>query len=189
MWKCRLKVNPHLLIFVEGVEIYPDNSQPNGILQYWWGAILIPVARYPVALDVPHQLVYSPHEYGPAKFPYTWFNNMTYRSIVRVWNHAWGFILQHPASRIAAPIFIGEFGTCTDSPECINARAPGNQATWFHYFIRFLCNHPSVGWSIWALNGTNGRDAPATNGVLNAKWDGIANQSLQRLLNTIESSP
>jgi endoglucanase len=33
-----LAVNPHLLIIVEGFQLYPDPTQPRGVDSYWWGA-------------------------------------------------------------------------------------------------------------------------------------------------------
>ena len=60
-----LAINPHALIFVEGVQLYPDVHKPRGVETYWWGSILKGVKVEPVVLNVPHQLVYSPHEWGP----------------------------------------------------------------------------------------------------------------------------
>lgn len=181
-----LAINPNLLIFVEGVELYPGQGMSGGVDAYWWGSILTPVERYPVVLNVPHQLVYSPHEYGPDKVDFSWFRHMTYRSLVRVWNHHWGFILKHPNAPHAAPIWIGETGACTNYPGCVRRRLPGNEATWLHYFLRFLRSHPNVGWCVWDLNGTNANDHPTTDGILNPQWDGVASWKLQKLWESVQ---
>jgi endoglucanase len=73
-----LRVNPYVLIIVEGVEVcpYPNPLRRDLCLycvpategycadQYWWGSNLPGVQQYPVDLAVPHQLVYSPHEFA-----------------------------------------------------------------------------------------------------------------------------
>ncbi len=181
-----LAVNPHLLMFVEGVQLYPDSSRPSGVDSYWWAGILSPVRNYPVVFKVPHQLVYSPHEYGPMKVDFYWFPGMTYQSMKQVWDSKWAFIVNNPKASYAAPVWIGEMGTCTDHMWCIDDQQPGNQAQWFHFFLRFLRNHPNVGWDIWALNGTNAKDEVANNGILNAQWNGVANQALENDLQTIQ---
>src|SRR5205085_1027312 len=53
-----LRVNPHWLIVVEGVEHLGNDW-------YWWGGNLAAARRYPVRLAVPHRLVYEAHDYGP----------------------------------------------------------------------------------------------------------------------------
>jgi endoglucanase len=175
-----LAINPHLLMFVEGVQLYPDPSQPGGVAWYWWGSILSPVKQYPIQFAVSHQLVYSPHDWGPRKYPLSWFQNMTYTSMLTIWHRYWSFILDNPHAPYAAPVWIGEFGTCTELPTCVDQQLPGNQATWFHLLLRFLKEHPSVGWDFFALNGTNANNGPTDNGLLNPHWDGVANVRLQR---------
>lgn len=184
-----LAINRHLLIFVEGIQLYPDAGQPGGADSYWWGSVLTPVRRYPVVLTVPHRLVYSPHDWGPWKWDMSWFRTMTYASLQQVWRREWSFILDNPHSPYAAPVWIGEFGTCTSNPGCLDRERPGNQATWFHLFLRFLKEHPQIGWSFWALNGTNANDHRANNGLLNAHWDGIASPALQHDLAGIQEPP
>jgi endoglucanase len=181
-----LSVNPHLLMFVEGVQLYPDTTRPGGTISYWWGSILKPVQQYPVVFDVPNQLVYSPHDWGPWKWNMSWFRHMTYDSLQKVWHDRWSFILDDPNSSYAAPIWIGEFGTCTTAPGCVDHQRPGNQATWFHLLLRYLKDHPEVGWGFFALNGTNANDHTTNNGLLNAQWNALANAKLQQDLRTIQ---
>jgi endoglucanase len=181
-----LAVNPHLLIFVEGTQLYPNPADPSGVESYWWGSVLTGVREYPVQLRVPHQLVYSPHDWGPWKWNMPWFQNMTYASLQQVWDRNWSYIAENPNAPYAAPLWIGEFGTTTDNPGALTRLEPGNQATWFNYFVRYLHEHAEVGWSFFALNGTNSNDQLANNGVLNGHWDGPANQRLLQILQSIQ---
>lgn len=179
-----LATNPHLLIFVEGVQLYPDPSKKSGVDAYWWGSILSPVARYPVVLKVPHQLVYSAHDWGPRKNPEPWFIHMMYQSLHQVWYKNWSFLVENKKASYKAPLWIGEFGTCTTSNSCAEPTSP--QGQWFHFLLQYLHNHPEVGWSFFALNGRNSKDHVADNGLLNPAWDGVANQALQNDLAGIQ---
>jgi endoglucanase len=183
-----LAINPRLLMFVEGIQLYPDSSRRSGAISYWWGSILRPVQQYPVVFSVTHQLVYSPHDWGPWKWNMSWFPHMTYSSLQKVWHDRWSFILDDPNSPYAAPIWIGEFGTCTTAPGCVDRQRPGNQATWFHLLLRYLRDNPQIGWGFFALNGTNSNDHVTNNGLLNAKWNGVANARLQQDLASIQPS-
>jgi endoglucanase len=182
-----LSINPHLLMFVEGLQLYPDKRRRKGVNSYWWGSIMTPVRHFPVVFKVPHQLVYSPHDWGPWKWKMPWFKKMTYESLQRVWYDNWAFILDDPDTSYAAPIWIGEFGTCTDKPGCVDREKEGNQAQWFQFLLRYLKDHPDIGWSFFALNGTNARNSPANNGILTPRWNGVANQDLQAELAEIQS--
>lgn len=190
-----LKINASLLIFVEGVQLYPQ-ARPSGeesvtvdqygVNSYWWGGILRQVKQYPVVLDESGQLVYSPHEYGPIKTTYPWFTHMTYRSLAAVLDSQWGFIPQTTKTVYRAPVFLGETGTCTNLPTCISRQLPGDQATWLHLLVRYLVLHPYVGWSLWTLNGTNALDSPVTDGLLNRYWNGLQGKALESLFRSIE---
>jgi len=184
-----LGVNPHLLIFVEGLQQYPDASQPGGLDSYWWGGIFQPAAAYPVVLSAPHQLVYSPHEYGPQKYAMPFFGTqMTYKSLQAVWQRHWGF-LEGADYADQAPIFVGEFGTCETSTSCVEDSAPGSQGLWFKYWMRFLASHPEIGWSFWALNGTNSSNHDQPNYVLKVDWQTMRLHQLIDALRDVEISP
>jgi endoglucanase len=181
-----LSINPHLLIFVEGVTLWPDSTQPYGVEAYWWGSILRGVARYPVVLKVPHQLVYSPHEWGPRKWPLPTFNKHTsYRTLAWQFYHNWAFIL-NPHARYAAPIWLGEFGTCNTSVRCVSNRKPGSQGQWFQILIRYLKHHPYIGWAFFPINGTNSINHRADNGLLDPRWKHPRVPQLVRMLRSIE---
>lgn len=175
-----LSINPHLLILVEGIQLYPDPSQPGGVDSGWWGWNFSMVKFYPVTLKVPHQLVYSPHDYGPWKWNMAWFPKNTYATQVNIWHTKWAYLLDNPRASYSAPVLLGEFGTCTNNPQCVDDVRQGNQAQWFHFLLTFFRQYPQVGWDFYALNGTNANDNPANNGLLTPHWDVVANENLQR---------
>ncbi len=197
-----LAVNRHLLIFVEGLQLYPEVAPrsspastkpadlapalPVGVEAYWWGSLLRPVAQYPVVLKVSHQLVYSAHDWGPRKYLMPWFAHMTYLSLHAIWYRNWSFVSEDRNPRYAAPVWLGEFGTCTESPSCVDPRSRSSQAQWFHFLLMFLKGHPEIGWSFYALNGTNSNDHVADNGLLNPRWNGVANRTLQSVLSGVQ---
>lgn len=148
-----LEVNPHLLIMVEGVQLYLDPFK--GIMTGGlWGSNLIGVQYDPVVLSRPSQLVYSVHEYGPHMWQGDWFNpNTTYQSLANRWTNLWGYLL-NARKLLRAPIFVGEFGTCHDYYACVGGSQGWKQGFWFQSFVKFLAAHPQVGWAYWALNPT-----------------------------------
>jgi endoglucanase len=181
-----LAINPHLLVFVEGVQLYPDPKQPRGVDTYWWAGVLQGARQYPVRFTVPHQLVYSPHEYGPVKARMSFFGRgMTYQSMVRIWNQHWGYLLQ---GKLATPIFIGEFGTCGDSSRCVSSSAAGSQGLWFRFLVRYLHAHPQIGWAFWALNGTNHLGKTCSNCILRPNWKSVRLPALIKTFNTVETA-
>lgn len=184
-----LAIDPHLLIFVEGIQQYPDSTQSDGIDSYWWGGVLNPARKYPVQLSVDHQLVYSPHEYGPFKYPMSFFGpKMTYRSMVSVWEKHWGF-LEKSSYKSETPIFIGEFGTCGKGPTCVSDTKPGSQGLWFRFLMRYLKTHPEISWSFWAVNGTSHLGDPQPNYVLGKNWHSVHLPVLIDTLRDIEQAP
>jgi endoglucanase len=184
-----LAVNPHLLMFVQGIARYPDIREAGAVVSSWWAGLLVPVKEYPVRLRVPHQLVYSVHDWGPRKFSMPWFEHMTYESLQAAWHRNWSFILDKPNASFAAPVLLGEFGTCTENAECVHSRRWGSQGAWFGMLLRFLRRHREVGWSFYALNGTNSNDCRADNGLLDPKWNDVASVDLQAGLRSIQTAP
>lgn len=167
-----LKVNKHALIFVEGVQLYPDATQKRHVEVYWWGSILRGVATAPVVLSVPHQLVYSPHEWGPWKDnpigSFVFNKNTTYKVLSAIFDKNWGFILNSP--KVEAPIWLGEFNTCNIAATCVSDSKKGTQGSWFQILIRYLQLHPMVSWAYFPINGTNSANEVSNNSVLNPHW-------------------
>jgi hypothetical protein len=44
---------------------------------------------------------------------------------------------------------------------------------WFSYFLRFLISHPEIGWSFWALNGTDHDGHSHPNYILGDDWKSL----------------
>jgi endoglucanase len=155
-----LAANPDLLVIVEGVAYAADLS----------GA-----ATLPVELAVPDRVVYSAHDY-------VWFEpgvtsaEQWYERI----HPRWGYLATGPDPR---PLWVSEFGTCNTSPGCVHGASPEAPGFWFDILTTFLADH-GVGWAYWPLNGTQSTGAsrtwgaPETYGVLNAAWDGFADEAL-----------
>lgn len=165
-----LNVNPHLLIFVEGTDCF--NGDCN-----WWGGNLEGVSQFPVVLNVPNQLVYSAHDYGPALFQQSWFNgNTTAASLQAHWTTQWAYIYNNKI----APLWVGEFGTGNGAADVQNTAA-GSEGQWFSSLVQFLGANPAMNWTYWALNG---EDSFA---ILNSNYDATpANATKQQLLAGIQ---
>jgi len=165
-----LAINPHLLIFVEGVDCY------NGTCG-WQGGNLIGVATYPVTLNAAKQLVYSAHDYGPNLYGQPWFNNTTTpSSLDAIWNKYWGYI----SANGTAPVWLGEFGTGNNNADISNSTA-GSQGQWFQSLIAYLHDNPPVSWTYWALNGED------SYGLLDGNYDSTpVNASKQADLASIQ---
>jgi endoglucanase len=158
-------VNPDLLIFVEGVD---------------WATNLSGVASLPVTLTDPDHVVYEAHTYdfGPAT-PIT-----TYDQLMSKIQSGWGYLAG------SEPLWVGEFG-CNNIPGTAQdscSDSSGDLGAWFGPLIRYFYYHNTY-WSAWVLNGTT--DGGATQqtqqyGVLNPAWSGVANQSLQNALASIQ---
>ena len=128
-----LNVHPNVLIFVEGVEMYPksgvwsdeifDTSPWTGKNDYygnWWGGNLMGVRDYPIDLGkFQSQLVYSPHDYGPLVYEQEWFkgefttaSDEVAKKILyeQCWRDNWAFIMEEGIT----PLLLGEWGGLTE---------------------------------------------------------------------------
>ena len=160
-----LAVNPNLLIFVEGTDAYNNDY-------YWWGGNLEGVAKSPVTLSVPNQLVYSAHDYGPKEYGQTWFSGSTTpASLADVWTNHWAYISQQGT----APVWVGEFGTGNSDTDAQDSNA-GSQGQWFQSLTTFLKTNPNVSWTYWALNGED------SYGLLDYNYDPTPVSSLKQSL-------
>jgi aryl-phospho-beta-D-glucosidase BglC (GH1 family) len=110
-----LAINPKLLIMVEGIEVYPRQGgswTSTGLSDYygtWWGGNLRGVKDHPVDVGQNvHQIVYSPHDYGPLVYDQSWFQKPFDKTTLTddVWRPNWLYI--HESG--TAPLLIGEWG-------------------------------------------------------------------------------
>ncbi len=150
-----LDSNPHALIMIEGIEIYPvdiaangDFSSTNSADYYfdWWGGNLRGVKDFPIdfgSAERNAQIVYSPHDYGPAVFAQPWFEGgFTYESLqTDCWNDNWLYI----SKENIAPLLIGEWGGFMTEPNL----------SWMTD-LRQLISEYHLNHTFWCFNANSG---------------------------------
>ncbi|MBN1891250.1 MAG: glycoside hydrolase family 5 protein [Clostridiales bacterium] len=150
-----LDINPHLLILIEGIEIYPKDLSKNADYSSgdsadyhfcWWGGNLRGVRDYPIDFGTPErnaQIIYSPHDYGPDVYQQPWFSGeFTYESLQKdCWNDNWLFIHREGI----APLLIGEWGGFMREPNL----------TWMTY-LRQLIAEEGIHHTFWCYNANSG---------------------------------
>lgn len=142
-----LAADPHLLVLVEGVERQSDGSST------WWGGGLADVAVLPITLAVPHQLVYSPHDYPASVFAQSWFQTPDYpANLPAVWDRHFGYLQQQNL----APVLLGEFGTKLET---------GSDGQWLAAMVSYL-NANSMSFAYWSFNPNSGD----TGGLVQDDW-------------------
>jgi endoglucanase len=157
------QAGPDLLVIVEG-----------NFWSTWFGA-----SYRPVKLAVPNRLVYSPHNYSSTNGGAASFAD--YPAFKAAMDAAWGYLVT-TGQPFTAPVWVGEFGTNHNSASgeagALDASAsPG--AAWWGWIRQYLADK-DLDWSVWALNGTQGKGYgrtfgnEETFGVLNADWNAPA---------------
>lgn len=149
-----LDINPHALIVIEGIQIYPTDPKSNNFTKTdegsyyntWWGGNLMAVKDYPIDFgdkERNKQIVYSPHDYGPLVYEQPWFKgDFTYDSLYKdVWHPYWLYIKEDGI----APILIGEWGGFMQ----------GNNLKWMEY-IRDLIGKENIHHTFWCFNANSG---------------------------------
>lgn len=166
-----LAINPHWLIFVEGVDCFGPGGSTSGDCD-WWGGNLEGVASFPVQLNVPNQLVYSAHDYPLDVASQPWFSDPTYpNNLPGIWHKFWGYIAQQNI----APIWVGEFGTLLDDT---------SDQQWLTAMTNYLGKGATgLNWTFWSWNPDSGD----TGGILEDDWVTV-NQAKQAFLTPIEFS-
>ena len=170
-----LKVNPHALIFIEGIEQYPmtekgytfdtpdvwepkteEDKKWHGA---WWGGNLRGVREFPVVPESgTSQIVYSPHDYGPSVYAQTWFDkDFTTKTLLDdYWYDTWAYINKEDI----APLLIGEWGGHMDK---------GANQKWMELLRDYMIdNH--INHTFWCINPNSGD----TGGLLDPtfmNWD------------------
>lgn len=146
--------NPHALIVIEGIQIYPIDPAANNFTSTndedyynsWWGGNLRAVADYPIDFGSPErnaQVVYSPHDYGPAVYAQPWFEGgFTYESLYNdYWHEAWLYIDEEQI----APLLIGEWGGFMS----------GDNLTWMTYMRQLIAEY-HLNHTFWCFNANSG---------------------------------
>ena len=167
-----LKVNPNILIMVEGVEMNPIEGKTydddpgkdwaNGGNYFnfegaWWGGNLRMAKRYPISLEKAEwnkQVVYSPHDYGPKVWEQTWFEkDFTEQTLLAdYWYDAWAYLVEEDR----APLLMGEWGGFMDG---------GDNEKWMNLIADYM-NKKNMSHTFWCLNPNSGD----TGGLLNDDW-------------------
>lgn len=142
-----LAANPDLLIIVEGVA----RSESGDFT--WWGGSLDDAGDDPVTLDVPHRVVYSPHEYPASVYPQPWFSDPDYpANLPGIWNQSWGYLVEDGI----APVFVGEFGT---------GLTTASDQQWLAAFVQYLAS-TGTSFGYWSFNPDSGD----TGGLVADDW-------------------
>jgi aryl-phospho-beta-D-glucosidase BglC (GH1 family) len=162
-----LKVNPHWLIIVEGVE-----AGLSGY--YWWGGNLSDAEDFPVRLDVPGRLVYSPRDYPASIYHQDWFDSPDYpKNLPPIWDRNWGYLFRCNI----APIFLGEFGS---------QLATRSDRQWLAQLVQYLNSDGTtsperepygMSWAWWSWNP----DSSDTGGILNESWTAVDQAKIDAL--------
>ncbi len=149
-----LAINPHWLIIVEGVNCYGPGGSTTGDCD-WWGGNLEGVAKSPVRLNVPNQLVYSTHDYPASIYPQPWFSAPDYpANLPGLWDKFWGYIVK----QAIAPVLLGEFGSRLQTT---------SDQQWLTTLINYLGKGVhGIGWTFWSWNADSGD----TGGILKDDW-------------------
>ena len=168
-----LSVDPRMLIFVEGTNYATDLASAGSL---------------PVVLNEADHVVYEVHDYG---FDTT---VTSYNQWVSKIQSNWGYLVGK------VPLWVGEFGTCNTSDECVDSPTSAQLGMWFSVFTRYLSAH-NVNWSYWAVNGTKSDGLTGGNsgqkitygetetyGVLNTKWNAPSSASLLSALQAVQAS-
>src|SRR5205823_2484052 len=130
------------------------------------------VAQAPVSLQFADgssahsQLVYSAHDYGPdmCGTGCPWFNSSTsYATLSAIWDQYWGYIAADSTAAYAAPVWVGEFGTCNFQQTCVTDTTPGSQGQWFSSLVRYIAER-RLSWAYWSVNGTQSTGGQRTYG-------------------------
>lgn len=172
-----LKINPNLLIVVEGVETtpkegyaYESTKDENNYYGTWWGGNLREVKNYPVDLGkYNNKVIYSPHDYGPSVSMQSWFQKDFNKDtlINDAWEDNWLYIHDNNI----APILIGEWGGRMDGS--INEKWMNELAS--------LISEKGLSHTFWCLNSNSGD----TGGILKDDFKTVEEAKLKLVQKTL----
>jgi endoglucanase len=163
-----LAVNPNWLIVVEGISGQVVGQQ---LPSHWWGGNLEGVKNFPVRLNIPSKLVYSPHEYGAGVFNQPWFDEPSFPQNLR---RRWQLGFYYIAEENIAPILIGEFGGR-------QVDAISKEGVWQRALVEFI-KEKNLHFTYWCWNPNSGD----TGGILLDDWVTV-DAAKQQLLSTLLS--
>jgi aryl-phospho-beta-D-glucosidase BglC (GH1 family) len=143
-----LTINPNLLMLVEGIECWEGSWG-------WRGGNLVAYSYFPFNLGkYAKQLVFAPHEYGPAVYKDQWWfkKGFNYQTLYDDhWYGMWMYLWE----RKNGPILIGEWGGHTT----------GDDLTWMKALVQLITKY-QLSQTFWCLNPNSGD----TGGLLLNDW-------------------
>jgi len=152
-----LRINPDLLIIVEGLNYATDFSG---------------LATKPVQLSLPNHVIYSPHNYS-------WFGGdlkkLNYESMRDGLDKGWGFIFKGK-NGLQAPVWVSEFGA-----------GPKDDPKWLNYFVRYLRENDLDWCMWPLNNGVRGGNGSVEEwGVITPDWQRRLTDWRTKVLDTIQ---
>lgn len=176
-----LNIAPHWLIIVEGIQFY-------GGEEYWWGSHLGGVKNAPIILEIPNQLVFSPHDYPKSVHEKPWHHSDQYPdNLPEHFSKGWGYLFETGAF----PVILGEFGSQFSEED---------DYTWMSMITQYLNggiavdsdpddkeDKQGISWIWWAWNPNQGESG----GILLDDWHTVDESKLQWLeaIKTYSESP
>jgi aryl-phospho-beta-D-glucosidase BglC (GH1 family) len=166
-----LTANPNLLIIVEGIQNGPSGG-------YWWGGNLSAAGQFPVQLNTPGRLVYSPHDYPASVYNQSWFSAPNYpQNMYSIWDANWGYLFRQNI----APVLLGEFGSRLET---------NTDQQWLNTMLNYLggdldgngtndlpANQLGISWTWWSWNPNSGD----TGGILQDDWQTVIQSKVDQL--------
>jgi hypothetical protein len=153
---------------VEGIQSYNGQST-------WWGGNLMGAGQFPVVLNVPNRVVYSPHDYPASVYNQSWFSASNYpNNLPSVWNQYWGYLYRQDV----APVWLGEFGSLLQTT---------SDQQWYQQITGYLGDATSapsspgqqgMSWTWWSWNPDSGD----TGGILQNDWQTVNQNKVQGLV-------
>ncbi len=150
-----LAVNPHFLVCAQGLDQYKGEGA-------WWGEVHTGETDFPLTLDVPNQLLYEIHDYGPVVWdqPFHQVSAGFPGNLPGFWDHMWGHLFKNGTG----PVWVGEWGSFLNVADA-TAAFPGNtsipdRATrevngWFPALRQYIHDN-QLSWTWWTWTNDSG---------------------------------
>ena len=150
-----LRVNPKVLIFVEGIQENTPSTLYSSTIPHWAGGNLEP-QQY-VALNIPaDKLILSPHVYGPDVYPQSYFDDPAFpNNMPVIWDTHFGYLLVQGYT-VALGEFGGKYGHGGSAQDVV----------WQKAFIDYCISRGIKCFFYWCWNPNSGD----TGGILKDDW-------------------
>ncbi len=177
-----LAVNPHFLICAQGLDQYKGEGA-------WWGEVHTGEHDFPLTLDVPNQLLYEIHDYGPVVFdqPFHQASAGFPGNLPGFWDHLWGHLFKSGTG----PVWVGEWGSFLNESQTVAAfpdnasmpdRAHREVNDWFPTMRKYIHDN-QLSWTWWTWTNDSGD----TGGLLNE--DNTVNTAKVAMIASVTYAP